>query len=41
MTHLGLDVGTSSVKAVLIDQNQTLIAEGGAALNVDRPRPLW
>ncbi len=41
MTHLGLDVGTSSVKAVLIDQNQTLIAEGGAPLSVERPRPLW
>ena len=41
MTHLGLDVGTSSVKAVLIDENQTLIAEGGAPLHVDRPRPLW
>jgi xylulokinase len=41
MTHLGLDIGTSSVKAVLIDEAQTLIAEGGAALTVERPRPLW
>ena len=40
-THLGIDVGTSSVKAVLIDEAQRLIAEGGAPLAIDRPRPLW
>ncbi|WP_407051173.1 xylulokinase [Methyloraptor flagellatus] len=41
MSHLGIDIGTSSVKAVLLDENQTLVAEGSAALAVDRPRPLW
>jgi xylulokinase len=40
-SHLGIDIGTSSVKAVLIDSRQKLIAEGSAPLDVDRPRPLW
>ena len=26
-TFLGLDIGTSSIKAVLVDENQRLIAE--------------
>eukprot|EP01037_Dinobryon_pediforme_P036585 gene36585-43598_t len=37
----GLDIGTSSVKAVLIDESQTLIAEGSSPLTVQRPHPLW
>src|SRR5581483_239901 len=40
-TFLGLDVGTSSVKAILIDENQHLIAESAPALSVSRPHPLW
>lgn len=39
--HLGIDIGTSSVKAVLVDERQRLVAEGSAALEVERPRPLW
>ena len=38
---LGLDIGTSSVKAVLIDDDQHLIAESAPALSVSRPHPLW
>jgi xylulokinase len=40
-THLGVDVGTSSVKAVLIDASQRLVAEGSAPLEISRPRALW
>jgi xylulokinase len=40
-TFLGLDIGTSSVKALLIDSDQRTVAEAGAALDVSRPQPLW
>jgi xylulokinase len=38
---LGLDIGTSSIKAVLIDEAQNLLAEVSVPLTVSRPRPLW
>ena len=38
---LGLDIGTSSIKAVLIDERQTLIAEASVPLSVSRPQPMW
>jgi xylulokinase len=38
---LGLDIGTSSIKAVLIDEEQRLIAETAPPLAVSRPHPLW
>lgn len=41
MTFLGLDVGTSSVKALLVDAAQRTLAVGNAALEVSRPHPLW
>ena len=37
---LGLDVGTSSVKALLLDDGGA-VAEAGAAYAVTRPRPGW
>jgi len=40
-TFLGLDVGTSSVKALLIDASQRTLAEASAPLSVSRPKPLW
>ena len=40
-TFLGLDIGTSSVKALLIDADQRTVAEASAALDVSRPHPLW
>jgi xylulokinase len=40
-TFLGLDIGTSSVKALLIGADQRTIAETSAALDVSRPQPLW
>jgi xylulokinase len=41
VTFLGLDIGTSSVKALLVDSAQRPLAVGNAALEVSRPRPLW
>ena len=38
---LGIDVGTSGVKAVLVDDDQQIVAEATSPLVVDRPHPLW
>ncbi|HEY0281109.1 MAG TPA: xylulokinase [Rhizomicrobium sp.] len=38
---LGIDVGTSSVKAVLVDGNDRVAAQASAPLTVERPQPLW
>ncbi len=40
-SFLGLDIGTSSVKAVLLDDTQRVLATASADLEVSRPRPLW
>ncbi len=37
--YLGLDIGTSSVKCLLIDEDQQPIASHSVALEVQRPRP--
>ena len=39
--YLGIDVGTSSVKAVLLDDVQRIIASRTAPLEVSRPHPGW
>lgn len=39
--YLGIDIGTSSVKAVLMDDAGQLVAQGSAPLTVERPHPLW
>ena len=38
MTFLGLDIGTSAVKAVLVDGEQQLLAEAEAPLTTSRPQ---
>ena len=38
---LGLDLGTSAVKAVAVDAGQRVVAHASAPLDVQRPRPLW
>jgi xylulokinase len=38
---LGLDLGTSSAKALLLDERGEAVAEGGAPCEVERPRPGW
>ncbi len=39
--YLGLDIGTSSVKAVLIDGRQKIVATKTSPLTVSRPNPGW
>ncbi|MEP6828105.1 MAG: xylulokinase [Aestuariivirga sp.] len=39
--YLGLDFGTSSVKGVIIDDKQKLIATASSPLKVSRPHPGW
>ncbi|GEO85446.1 MULTISPECIES: xylulokinase [Alphaproteobacteria] len=39
--YLGLDLGTSGVKAMLIDSDQKVVAVANAALDVSRPHPGW
>src|SRR5580692_6484106 len=39
--YLGVDLGTSSVKAVIVDDAETLIAQASAPLAVSRPQPLF
>ncbi|GAA6190348.1 xylulokinase [Phaeobacter sp. NW0010-22] len=41
MTYLGLDLGTSGVKALLIDGDQNVLSEGHGSLTVARPHPMW
>lgn len=38
---IGIDIGTSAVKAVLVDGDDRVLAEESEALDVTRPRPLW
>src|SRR5271165_1370003 len=39
--HLGIDLGTSGVKAVVIDEAGEVVAQSTAPLTVSRPQPLW
>lgn len=39
--YLGIDLGTSSVKVVLVDGNQEIVDQAEAPLTVQRPRPQW
>ena len=38
---LGIDIGTSGVKAVVLDEHGALAGQGSAPLTVSRPQPLW
>ncbi len=38
---IGLDIGTSGVKAVLVDDHQSIVGEANAPLILQRPHPLW
>lgn len=38
---LGIDLGTSSVKAVVVDREHRLLASGAAPLTLETPQPLW
>lgn len=39
--YLGIDIGTSSLKAVIIDEKQRIVASKTTAMEVSRPRPGW
>ena len=39
--YLGLDLGTSGVKALLIDDSQRIVASAHGGLEVSRPHPGW
>ncbi len=39
--YLGLDLGTSGVKALLIGGDQKVVGSGHGALDVSRPHPGW
>ncbi|MFL9924628.1 xylulokinase [Herbaspirillum lusitanum] len=39
--YLGIDLGTSEVKAVVIDSGGKMLALAGTALSVSRPHPRW
>ncbi|MEP0960942.1 MAG: xylulokinase [Roseobacter sp.] len=41
MTFIGLDLGTSSLKAILIDETQTILAEHSVPLSVERRHDGW
>ena len=38
---LGIDIGTSSVKAVLVDDRESIVAQAAMPLTVARPRPTF
>jgi xylulokinase len=39
--YLGIDVGTSAVKAILVDERQATVAEADVPLPISRPHYLW
>ena len=39
--YVGIDLGTSGVKAILLDEQGTLLASHTEPLSVSRPHPLW
>ncbi|CAM4024200.1 xylulokinase [Roseateles saccharophilus] len=38
---LGIDLGTSEVKLLLLDKGGSVVGQAGAALDVQHPQPLW
>ena len=38
---IGVDIGTSAVKIVLVDENETVVADAELPLHPTRPAPLW
>jgi xylulokinase len=39
--YLGIDLGTSGVKVLLMDTDQTIVGSANGALDVSRPHPGW
>ena len=38
---LGVDIGTSGTKTLLIDANGTILAEANKTYGLSHPKPLW
>lgn len=38
---LGIDIGTSAVKSIVVDDNEDILATATAELTISRPQPLW
>jgi xylulokinase len=41
MNFLGVDCGTSALKAVLVDENERVLAKSSQSYRPSNPRPLW
>ena len=39
--YLGIDLGTSEVKVLLLDPQHRIVATAGQALTLSRPQPQW
>lgn len=39
--YLGIDLGTSGLKVVLVDDTDSVLAQASSPLEVSRPEPLW
>ncbi|MDP9123786.1 MAG: FGGY family carbohydrate kinase, partial [Pseudomonadota bacterium] len=39
--YLGIDLGTSALKAVLLAEDGRIVAQQSAPLEVSRPHPQW
>ena len=39
--YLGIDIGTSGVKAIILDESGEVVAQATASLPISRPQPLW
>ena len=39
--YMGIDIGTSAVKTVVLDEQGNVIDQASAPLDISRPRPLW
>ena len=39
--YLGIDIGTSSVKAVIVDEDDGVVEQASAPLSVSRPQAGW
>ena len=40
-TYLGIDLGTSEVKVLILDSSHQVVATAGQPLSISRPHPLW
>ena len=39
--YLGIDLGTSAVKLLLVDSKERVVDQQSEALAISRPEPLW